>query len=106
MSAFVEKKTGLEGNRTLIQSGFLAWCNVGSIFEQDISEPKLPLERGKATWRGEFRSYRIETGYTRQRFGLLRARDTVYQKSSNVSHSGTPELLQLLNSSPSVSRTG
>jgi hypothetical protein len=53
MSAFVEKKTGLEGNRTLIQSGFLAWCNVGSIFEQDISEAKLPLERGKATWDGD-----------------------------------------------------
>jgi hypothetical protein len=49
MSAFVEKKTGLEGNRTLIQSGFLAWCNVGSIFEQDINEAKLPFERGKAT---------------------------------------------------------
>jgi hypothetical protein len=33
---------GLDGNRTLIHAGFLDWCNDGSIFEQDISEPKLP----------------------------------------------------------------
>ena len=30
--ALVEKKTGLDGNRTLIHSGFLDWCNDGSIF--------------------------------------------------------------------------
>src|ERR1700722_19232151 len=62
MSAFVEKKTGLEGNRTLIQSGFLAWCNVGSIFEQDISEAKLPLEHGKATWGRKFSSKPLRGG--------------------------------------------
>ena len=33
---------GLDGNRTLIQAGFLDWCNEGSSFEQDISEPNLP----------------------------------------------------------------
>src|SRR5258705_3512020 len=38
MSAFVEKKTGLEGSRTLIQGGFCAWCNAGSIFAQDIEQ--------------------------------------------------------------------
>ena len=30
-SAFVEKKTGFEGKRTLIQSGFLSMCRAGSI---------------------------------------------------------------------------
>ena len=40
MSALVEKKTGLEGSRTLIQGGFCAWWSDGSIFAQDIT-PKL-----------------------------------------------------------------
>src|SRR3954462_3366527 len=38
ISAFVEKKTGFEGSRTLIQGGFCAWCRAGSIFAQDIRE--------------------------------------------------------------------
>jgi hypothetical protein len=38
ISALVEKKTGFDGNRTLIQDGFLAWCRAGSIFAQDISK--------------------------------------------------------------------
>jgi hypothetical protein len=47
MSAFVEKKTGFEGNRTLIQGGFCAWCNAGSIFAQDISAKLFaPMEKG------------------------------------------------------------
>lgn len=46
--AFVEKKTGLDGSRTLIHSGFLAWCNDGSIFEQVISEIKLPAREPKS----------------------------------------------------------
>jgi hypothetical protein len=37
MSALVEKKTGFDGNRTLIQGGFCAWCNAGSIFAQDMT---------------------------------------------------------------------
>jgi hypothetical protein len=37
ISALVEKKTGFDGNRTLIQGGFCAWCRAGSIFAQDIS---------------------------------------------------------------------
>src|SRR5919199_5838078 len=32
ISALVEKKIGLDGNRTSIQGGFCAWCNAGSIF--------------------------------------------------------------------------
>ena len=36
MSALVEKKTGFDGNRTLIQDGLCGWCSVGSIFAQDI----------------------------------------------------------------------
>src|SRR6184192_1920432 len=38
MSAFVEKKTGFDGSRTLIQGGFCARCNAGSIFAQDIDQ--------------------------------------------------------------------
>jgi hypothetical protein len=38
MSAFVEKKTGFDGSRTLIHGGFCGWCNAGSIFAQDIEE--------------------------------------------------------------------
>ena len=37
ISALVEKKTGFDGNRTLIQGGFCAWCRAGSILAQDIS---------------------------------------------------------------------
>jgi hypothetical protein len=36
MSALVEKKTGFDGKRTLIQEGLCAWCSAGSIFAQDI----------------------------------------------------------------------
>jgi len=36
MSALVEKKTGLDGNRTLIQGGLCGWCSAGSIFAQDM----------------------------------------------------------------------
>jgi hypothetical protein len=39
---------GLDGSRTLIHAGFLDWCNDGSIFEQDISEPKLPGRKTKS----------------------------------------------------------
>jgi hypothetical protein len=38
ISALVEKKTGFDGNRTLIQGGFCAWCRAGSILAQDISK--------------------------------------------------------------------
>src|SRR5437764_11976937 len=37
ISALVEKKTGFDGNRTLIHGGFCAWCRLGSIFARDIS---------------------------------------------------------------------
>jgi hypothetical protein len=37
ISALVEKKTGFDGNRTLIQGGFCDWCRAGSIFAHDIS---------------------------------------------------------------------
>jgi hypothetical protein len=36
MSALVEKKTGFDGSRTLIQGGFRAWCIAGSIFAQGM----------------------------------------------------------------------
>src|SRR5438874_3983939 len=38
ISALVEKKTGFEGNRTLIQDGLCARCSAGSIFAQDMLE--------------------------------------------------------------------
>src|SRR6266571_1491916 len=37
ISALVEKKTGFDGNLTLIQDGLCAWCSAGSIFAQDIA---------------------------------------------------------------------
>src|SRR6478736_8493350 len=45
ISAFVEKKTGFDGNRTLIQGGFCAWCNAGSIFAQDMNMKLQPLKK-------------------------------------------------------------
>src|SRR5207247_3458647 len=36
ISALVEKNTGFDGKRTLIQEGLCAWCNAGSIFAHDI----------------------------------------------------------------------
>src|SRR3989440_10668926 len=36
--AFVEKKTGFDGKRTLIQDGLCAWCKPGSIFAHDMVE--------------------------------------------------------------------
>src|SRR5215471_4095649 len=38
MSALVEKKTGFDGSRTLIQGGFCAWCRAGSIFAHDMKQ--------------------------------------------------------------------
>jgi hypothetical protein len=43
----VEKKTGFEGNRTRIQSGFRGWCSAGSIFVQDMTD-RLGIKRGIA----------------------------------------------------------
>jgi hypothetical protein len=45
MSALVEKKTGLDGSRTLIQDGFCAWCRAGSIFAQDISNKSYNVKK-------------------------------------------------------------
>src|SRR6202030_4284486 len=36
MRALVEKKTGFDGKRTLIQDGLCAWCRAVSIFAHDI----------------------------------------------------------------------
>src|SRR5213595_3127021 len=44
MSALVEKKTGFEGSRTLIQGGFCAWCRAGSIFTQDMREERVTCD--------------------------------------------------------------
>src|SRR5205807_10113035 len=44
MSALVEKKTGFDGSRTLIQGGFCAWCNAGSILAQDMIEKVTTLK--------------------------------------------------------------
>src|SRR5256885_2357414 len=45
ISALVEKKTGFDGKRTLIQDGLCGWCRAGSIFAHDmvdqISERRL-----------------------------------------------------------------
>jgi hypothetical protein len=48
MSALVEKKTGLDGKRTLIHDGFCGWCKAGSIFAQGmLTKINLPLKRWK-----------------------------------------------------------
>src|SRR5437667_2988145 len=36
INALVEKKTGLDGRRTLIHGGFFAWCSAGSILMHDM----------------------------------------------------------------------
>src|SRR5437764_13810276 len=38
ISALVEKKTGFDGKRTLIQDGLCGWCRAGSIFAHDMIE--------------------------------------------------------------------
>src|SRR5215475_3014254 len=38
ISALVEKKTGFDGSRTLIQGGLCAWCRAGSIFAHDMKQ--------------------------------------------------------------------
>ena len=54
ISALVEKKTGFDGNRTLIQDGLCGWCSAGSIFTQDIGF-KLTYPRQI----GKFNSYNL-----------------------------------------------
>src|SRR5437588_11310320 len=46
MSVFVEKKTGLDGSRTLIHEGFFAWWSEGSIFTQDMEGADYRMRRG------------------------------------------------------------
>jgi len=43
--ALVEKKTGFDGSRTLIQGGFCAWCKAGSIFAQDIEQESYNVKK-------------------------------------------------------------
>src|SRR5204863_6242761 len=38
ISALVEKNTGFDGKRTLIQAGLCGWCRAGSIFAHDMVE--------------------------------------------------------------------
>jgi hypothetical protein len=45
ISALVEKKTGFDGNRTLIQGGFCVWCRAGSILAQDISKKSYNVKK-------------------------------------------------------------
>ena len=45
INALVEKKTGFDGSRTLIHGGFWAWCRVGSIFAQDISNKSYNVKK-------------------------------------------------------------
>src|SRR5437763_15796181 len=45
MRALVEKKTGLDGSRTLIHGGFWVRCNAGSIFAQDMAKKVTTLQK-------------------------------------------------------------
>ena len=49
-SALVEKKTGLEGSRTLIQSGFFSTCREGSIFAQDMAGGSMHGAGAEGKW--------------------------------------------------------
>src|SRR5262249_35013621 len=60
ISALVEKKTGLDGKRTLIHAGLCAWCNAGSIFAQDISI-KLAIRASKSKL-GVFSEFYVGVG--------------------------------------------
>src|SRR5204862_3147845 len=51
ISALVEKKTGFDGNRTLIQDGLCAWCSAGSIFAQDMLDQINERDLQKQTTR-------------------------------------------------------
>ena len=51
-SALVEKKTGLEGSRTLIQSGFFSTCRAGSIFAQDMVVVSMHAAGVEGKWGG------------------------------------------------------
>src|SRR5437762_3538756 len=61
MRALVEKKTGLDGSRTLIHGGFWVRCNAGSIFAQDMAKKvttlqklqKLKRSAARDSWRSE-----------------------------------------------------
>jgi len=55
MSALVEKKTGFDGNRTLIQGGFCAWCKAGSIFAHDIEQKLQRSNRYKSEFAARHR---------------------------------------------------
>ena len=54
----VEKKTGFDGSRTLIQGGFCAWCSAGSIFAQDI-EQSYNLEKKVTKVKSPGKSFRL-----------------------------------------------
>jgi hypothetical protein len=110
--ALVEKKTGLEGNRTLIHSGFLAWCNEGSTFEQDISAGKLlvrPLKNnarssgvtGVAELSLGFRRIQDGDRQTMRKSASLGAGRAERSNNTEFANSVTPELLPF-----TVSRTG
>jgi len=105
----VEKKTGLDGNRTLIHSGFLAWCNDGSTFEQDIRGASYRVERGKSTTGRSSAAAELKANFhrvkmpnrpafreVRQESGVRKIRTE--QRGEVSPNSATPELLQLLNS--------
>src|SRR5438034_3749021 len=51
MRALVEKKTGFDGSRTLIQGGYWTWWSEGSIFAQDIVDQINERDLQKQTTR-------------------------------------------------------
>jgi hypothetical protein len=65
MRAFVEKKTGFEGNRTFIQGGFWAWCKAGSILAQDMVANVNP---GLPPWKIPKPKAQIPSKFQYQRF--------------------------------------
>jgi hypothetical protein len=81
ISALVEKKTGFDGNRTLIQGGFFAWCRVGSIFAQDISKKSYNVKnvtKVKSLRITPTNAYAIIVAHPVEQFRFARRRHSPY----------------------------
>ncbi len=81
ISALVEKKTGFDGSRTLIHGGFCAWCRIGSIFAQDISNKSYNVKnvtKVKSLHMALTNAYAIIIAQLVEQFRFVRSRHSPY----------------------------
>src|SRR5437667_7206404 len=91
MSAFVEKKTGFDGSRTLIQGGFCAWCNAGSIFAQDIDQVTTPGKLQKLNHSvAALSERRAKSAVADCRYSLVRPESAAERVNSSADSSPPP----------------